>query len=60
MAGPTGKAVTKTRNKRKREFNQLLMQERIALQRHGLHIVLIRDFNISLTKMDCHPRLRME
>ncbi|TFK89818.1 hypothetical protein K466DRAFT_544538 [Polyporus arcularius HHB13444] len=57
---PLGQAEPKTRNERKREFNRLLMEECIALQKRGLRVVLIGDFNISLTDMDCHPRLRTE
>ncbi|CDO75574.1 hypothetical protein BN946_scf184858.g14 [Trametes cinnabarina] len=57
---PLGQATPKTRNERKREFNRLLMEECRAMQRRGLHLVLIGDFNISLIKQDCHPRLRTE
>ncbi|TBU40114.1 hypothetical protein BD309DRAFT_927740 [Dichomitus squalens] len=57
---PLGRAAPKTRNERKREFNRLLMQECIALRQRGLRVVLIGDFNISLAKMDCYPRLRTE
>ena len=57
---PLGIAALKTRNERKRDFNRLLMEECIAMQQRGLRLVLIGDFNISLTKMDCHPRLRIE
>lgn len=57
---PLGQAAPKTRNERKREFNRLLMQECVALQQRGLRVVLIGDFNISLGKRDCHPRLRTE
>jgi exonuclease III len=51
-----------TRNERKREFNRLLMED-VNRQRKNPqtpHIILIGDFNISLTKLDCHPRLRTE
>ncbi|OJT03782.1 hypothetical protein TRAPUB_5604 [Trametes pubescens] len=57
---PLGHAAPKTRNERKREFNRLLLEECVALQRRGLRLVLIGDFNISLTKRDCFPRLRTE
>lgn len=57
---PLRQAAPKTRNERKREFNTLLMQECMALQSRGLRVVLIGDFNISLAKMDCRPRLRTE
>ena len=57
---PLGQAAPKTRNERKREFNRLLMQECVALKQRGLRVVLIGDFNISLGKRDCHPRLRTE
>ncbi|KAJ3553285.1 hypothetical protein NM688_g3697 [Phlebia brevispora] len=57
---PTGKSLPKTRNERKREFNRLLLRECQAMQARGLHVVLIGDFNISLTKADCYPRLRTE
>ncbi|KAI0750792.1 Endonuclease/exonuclease/phosphatase [Daedaleopsis nitida] len=57
---PLGEAAPKTRNERKREFNRLLMLECKAMQQRGLRVVLIGDFNISLTNMDCHPRLRTE
>ncbi|TFK56704.1 DNase I-like protein [Heliocybe sulcata] len=53
---PTGK----TRNQRKREFNKLLLEEVKQMQARGLRVVLIGDFNISLTKRDCYPRLRTE
>ncbi|TCD60208.1 hypothetical protein EIP91_010544 [Steccherinum ochraceum] len=48
-----------TRHERKREFNRLLMQECKEMQKRRLKIVLVGDFNISLTKADCYPRLRM-
>ncbi|KAI0375626.1 DNase I-like protein [Pilatotrama ljubarskyi] len=57
---PLGRAPPKTRNERKREFNRLLMEECRAMQQRGLRLVLIGDFNISLTKKDCYPRLRTE
>ncbi|KAI0771614.1 Endonuclease/exonuclease/phosphatase [Trametes elegans] len=57
---PLGRAAPKTRNERKREFNRLLMEECRAIQQRGLRLVLIGDFNISLTKRDCYPRLRTE
>ncbi|CCM01599.1 uncharacterized protein FIBRA_03659 [Fibroporia radiculosa] len=57
---PLGKVPPKTRNERKREFNQLLLEECRAMQARGLRLVLIGDFNISLTKRDCVPRLRTE
>ncbi|KAI9001023.1 Endonuclease/exonuclease/phosphatase [Trametes punicea] len=57
---PLGRSSPKTRNERKREFNRLLMEECRAMQRRGLRLVLIGDFNISLTKQDCYPRLRTE
>ncbi|TFY68692.1 hypothetical protein EVJ58_g852 [Rhodofomes roseus] len=56
----TGRSPPKTRNERKREFNQLLMQECRMMQQRGLRLVLVGDFNISLTKRDCVPRLRTE
>lgn len=52
--------LPKTRNERKREFNRLLMRECQAMQARGLRVVLIGDFNISLAKQDCVPRLRTE
>lgn len=55
-----GRCPPKTRNERKREFNQLLMEECRAMQVRGLRLVLVGDFNISLTKRDCVPRLRTE
>ncbi|KAL7282404.1 hypothetical protein ACG7TL_003875 [Trametes sanguinea] len=57
---PLGRASPKTRNERKREFNRLLMEECCEMQKRGLRLVLIGDFNISLTKKDCYPRLRTE
>ncbi|PIL37138.1 hypothetical protein GSI_00830 [Ganoderma sinense ZZ0214-1] len=57
---PLGQAAPKTRNERKREFNRLLMQECIGLQRQGLRVVLVGDFNVSLGERDCRPRLRTE
>lgn len=57
---PTGVSPTKTRNERKREFNQLLLKECREMQARGLRIVLIGDFNISLVERDCYPRLRTE
>ncbi|KAI0832406.1 Endonuclease/exonuclease/phosphatase [Trametes gibbosa] len=57
---PLGRAALKTRNERKREFNRLLMEECAALRLRGLRLVLVGDFNISLTKRDCVPRLRTE
>ncbi|KAI0763268.1 Endonuclease/exonuclease/phosphatase [Irpex lacteus] len=57
---PTGKSPPKTRNERKREFNRLLLKECQEMQKRGLKLVLIGDFNISLTKLDCYPRLRTE
>lgn len=58
---PTGRnIVPKTRNERKREFNRLLMKECQDMQARGLRLILIGDFNISLTKQDCVPRLRTE
>ncbi|KZT12462.1 uncharacterized protein LAESUDRAFT_688987 [Laetiporus sulphureus 93-53] len=56
----TLKSAPKTRNERKREFNRLLLQECRAMQERGLRLVLTGDFNISLTKRDCVPRLRTE
>ncbi|KZT57083.1 DNase I-like protein [Calocera cornea HHB12733] len=50
----------KTRNERKREFNMLLLREVQDMQARGLRPVLIGDFNISLTRLDCYPRLRTE
>ncbi|KZO96267.1 DNase I-like protein [Calocera viscosa TUFC12733] len=50
----------KTRNERKRDFNMLLLREVQEMQTRGLRPVLIGDFNISLTKLDCYPRLRTE
>ncbi|PCH41033.1 DNase I-like protein [Wolfiporia cocos MD-104 SS10] len=55
-----GQSAPKTRNERKREFNRLLLDECRAMQARGLRLVLIGDFNISLTKRDCVPRLRTE
>lgn len=55
-----GRSPPKTRNERKREFNQLLMEECRAMQARGLRLVLVGDFNISLTERDCVPRLRTE
>ena len=55
-----GRSPPKTRNERKREFNQLLMEECRAMQARGLRLVLVGDFNISLTELDCIPRLRTE
>ena len=57
---PLGAAPPKTRNERKREFNRLLLGECLGLQRRGLRVVLVGDFNIALTEEDCHPRLRTE
>ncbi|KAI0677610.1 hypothetical protein C8Q78DRAFT_961708 [Trametes maxima] len=57
---PLGHAAPKTRNERKREFNELLLAECAALRARGLRIVLIGDFNIALAKADCFPRLRTE
>ncbi|KAH9938163.1 uncharacterized protein B0H18DRAFT_949598 [Fomitopsis serialis] len=56
----TGQSPPKTRNERKREFNQLLLEECRSMQVRGLRLVLVGDFNISLTKRDCVPRLRTE
>jgi len=50
----------KTRNERKREFNMLLLEEVKTMRFRGLRPVLIGDFNISLAKLDCYPRLRTE
>ncbi|KAI0921140.1 hypothetical protein AcW1_004784 [Taiwanofungus camphoratus] len=55
-----GKDTPKTRNEREREFNRLLLQECQVIQARGLQLVLIGDFNISLMKRDCVPRLRTE
>lgn len=55
-----GRCPPKTRNERKREFNQLLMEECRTMQARGLRLVLVGDFNISLTERDCIPRLRTE
>lgn len=49
-----------TRNERKRQFNIMLMEEVQKLQARTKNIILVGDFNISLTKLDCHPRLRTE
>lgn len=57
---PLGKGAPKTRNERKREFNRLLMEECERMQARDLRLVLIGDFNISLTEQDCYPRLRTE
>ncbi|TPX58317.1 hypothetical protein SpCBS45565_g08033 [Spizellomyces sp. 'palustris'] len=57
---PITKKMRGTRHERKREFNRLLMAECLALKGRGLEILLIGDFNISLTKLDVHPRLRTE
>ncbi|KAI0092842.1 Endonuclease/exonuclease/phosphatase [Irpex rosettiformis] len=57
---PTGEGLPKSRNERKREFNRLLLKECQEMQKRGLRLVLIGDFNISLTALDCYPRLRME
>ncbi|PSS05424.1 hypothetical protein PHLCEN_2v3913 [Hermanssonia centrifuga] len=57
---PAGNGLPKTRNERKREFNRLLLKECQDMQSRGLRIVLIGDFNISLAKPDCFPRLRTE
>ncbi|KAI0081762.1 hypothetical protein K474DRAFT_1587184 [Panus rudis PR-1116 ss-1] len=57
---PQGKSLPKTRNERKREFNRLLLIECQRMQARGLRLVLIGDFNISLTTRDCYPRLRTE
>lgn len=54
------KATSKTRNQRKREFNKLLLEEVKKMRARGLRVILIGDFNISLTKRDCIPRLRTE
>ncbi|EJT97794.1 DNase I-like protein [Dacryopinax primogenitus] len=50
----------KTRNERKREFNMLLLEEIQTMRARGLRPVLIGDFNISLAKVDCYPRLRTQ
>ena len=55
---PLGKGTPKTRNERKREFNRLLLEECRTMQAKGLRLILIGDFNISLTNLDCYPRLR--
>lgn len=56
---PLGKiSSSMTRNERKREFNRLLLQECQKMQAKGLRLILVGDFNISLTKLDCYPRLR--
>lgn len=55
----TGKAKG-TRNERKRDFNKLLKAEMQKMRDQGLRLVLIGDFNISLQKRDCFPRLRTE
>jgi exonuclease III len=55
----TGKAKG-TRNERKRDFNRLLQAELQKMREQGLRLVCIGDFNISLEKRDCHPRLRTE
>ncbi|GJE87549.1 DNase I-like protein [Phanerochaete sordida] len=58
---PAGAGVVpQTRNERKREFNRLLLREVRAMQARGLRVVLVGDFNISLTAKDCFPRLRTE
>lgn len=57
---PLGRGTLRTRNERKREFNRLLMEECQKMQARGLRLVLIGDFNISLTEKDCFPRLRTE
>lgn len=57
---PAGVLFPKTRNERKREFNRLLLKECHRMQARGLRLVLIGDFNVSLTKQDCLPRLRTE
>lgn len=49
-----------TRNERKRQFNVLLMEEVQHLRKRTDNIVLVGDFNISLSTLDCHPRLRTE
>ena len=55
----TGKAKG-TRNERKRDFNRLLQTELQKMREQGLRLICIGDFNISLEKRDCYPRLRTE
>lgn len=55
----TGKAKG-SRNERKRDFNRLLKAELQKMREQGLRLILIGDWNISLEKQDCFPRLRTE
>jgi exonuclease III len=50
--------TTPTRHHRKRQFNNLLLQECVSLTSRGLEICLVGDINISRHEIDSVPRLR--
>ena len=55
----TGKQIG-DRYWRKREFQRLLAGNCKRLQKQGFEVVVVGDLNVSRTKLDVYPRLRVE